>query len=114
MKCKDVYDDTCKTDYLHLITSLFRVTTGLEVEKFKILFEYLDPGENFEIIKYHQLTKEVVKISNIINLQRIRRKKGQIFCLHQVFCNWHQNQVLKGNILVLTHYFFSLILFYHS
>ena len=36
---------------------LFRATTGLEVEKFKILYEYLDPGENCETIKYHEPAK---------------------------------------------------------
>ena len=66
---------TCKTDDLHLIISLFRVTTGLEVEKFKILLGYLDAAKNCEIIKYLQLTKKIVKISNTINLQRIRKKK---------------------------------------
>ena len=39
---------------------LFRATTGLEVETFilKILYEYLDPGENFESTKYHEPGKD--------------------------------------------------------
>ena len=39
---------------------LFRATTGLEVEKFilKNLYEYLDPGENFESITYHEPGKD--------------------------------------------------------
>ena len=37
---------------------LFRSTTGIEVEKFQILYQYLDPGENCENIKYHEPTKE--------------------------------------------------------
>ena len=37
---------------------LERHTTGLEVEKFKILYEYLDPGENCENIKYHEPAKD--------------------------------------------------------
>ena len=32
----------------------FRTTTGLEVEKFNILYEYLDPGQDCENIKYHE------------------------------------------------------------
>ena len=34
------------------------MTIGLEVEKFKILYEYLDPGENSEHIKYHEPVKD--------------------------------------------------------
>ena len=42
--------------YNNFITDkkLFRATNGLEVEKFKFLYEYLDPGENCENIKYHE------------------------------------------------------------
>ena len=37
---------------------LFTAATGLEVEKFKILYEYFDPGENCENIKYHETAKD--------------------------------------------------------
>ena len=37
---------------------LFRVTTGLEVEKFKVLYEYLDPRENCQNIEYHEPAKD--------------------------------------------------------
>ena len=36
---------------------MFRHVTGLESEKFNILYEYLDPGENCENIKYHDPSK---------------------------------------------------------
>ena len=59
LKCSKVYAGSLKKrlfSYDNFITDekLFRATTGLEVEKFKILYEYLDPGENFENIKYHE------------------------------------------------------------
>ena len=75
---------------------LERHTTGLEVEKFKILYEYLDPGENCENIKYHEPAKD--------------KEEDQMFCLHQVFRHLHQNQGLDLNLLALTNYFF----FYHG
>ena len=59
LKCSKVYPDSLKNrlfSYDNFITDekLFRATTGLEVEKFKILYEYLDPGENCENIKCHE------------------------------------------------------------
>ena len=45
-------------DYFITDEKLFRSTTGLEVEKFKILYEYLDPGKNCENIKYHEPAKD--------------------------------------------------------
>ena len=41
-------------------------------------------------------------------LQEIRKKIGQMFCLHRGFCHLHQNQDLDQNLLVLTNYFFFL------
>ena len=45
-------------DYFITDEKLFRSTTGLEVEKFKILYEYLDPRKNCENIKYHEPAKD--------------------------------------------------------
>ena len=63
LKCSNVYAGSLKSrlfTYDNFITDekLFRATTGLEVEKFKILYEYLDPGENCENIKYHEPAKD--------------------------------------------------------
>ena len=55
------YDDSFITD-----EKLFRATTGLEVEKFKILYEYLDPGENCKNIKYHDLAKDKEKYRSVV------------------------------------------------
>ena len=66
LKCSNVYAGSLKSrlfTYDNFITDekLFRATTGLEVEKFKILCEYLDPGENCEIIKYYEPAKDKEK-----------------------------------------------------
>ena len=63
LKCSNVYAGSLKSrlfTYDNFITDekLFRATTGLEVEKFKILYEYLDPGENCENFKYHEPAKD--------------------------------------------------------
>ena len=63
LKCSDVYAGSLKSrlcTYDNYITDekLFRATTGIEVENFKILYEYLDPGENCENIKYHEPAKD--------------------------------------------------------
>ena len=63
LKCSNVYAGSLKSrlfSYDNLITDekVFRAITGLEVEKCKILFEYLDPGENCENIKYHEPAKD--------------------------------------------------------
>ena len=50
-KCSNVYDNFITYE------KLFRATTGLEVEKFKVLYKNLDPGENCEKIKYHEPAK---------------------------------------------------------
>ena len=34
------------------------MTAGLEVEKFKVLYEYFDPGEICENSKYHEPAKD--------------------------------------------------------
>ena len=59
LKCSNVYAGSLKNrlfSYNNSITDekLFSATTVLEGEKFKILYEYLDPGENCENIKYHE------------------------------------------------------------
>ena len=54
------------------------------------------------------ILEKIVKILNTMNRQKIRKKIGQIFCLHQAFCHLHQNQDLDLNLLVPTHYFFFL------
>ena len=56
LKCSNVNAGSLKSrlfSYDNFITDekLFRVTTGLEVEKFKILYEYFNPGENCKNIK---------------------------------------------------------------
>ena len=64
LKCSNVYTGSLKIRLFsyddNFITDgkLFRAKTGLEVEKFKILYEYLDPGENCENIKYHEPAKD--------------------------------------------------------
>ena len=78
LKCSNVYGGSLKSrlfSYDNFITDeiLFRATTGLEVEKIKILYKCLDP----------------VKILNTINLQTIRKKVDQMFCLNQVFVTYH-------------------------
>ena len=77
-KCSNVYAGSLKSmlfSYDNFITyeKLFRATTGLEVEKFKVLYKNLDPGENCEKIKYHEPAKY---------------KIGQIFCFLQAFFTW--------------------------
>ena len=42
-------------------------------------------------------------------LQEIRKKIGQIFCLHQAFCHPHQNQDLDQHVLALINYFFFIM-----
>ena len=80
LKCSKVYAGSLKNrlfSYDNFITNekLFRATTGLEVEKFKISYEYLNPGENCENIKYHEpATRE-------------RKKIGQMFRPHRAFCH---------------------------
>ena len=64
---------------------MFRETTGLEVEKLNNLYEYLDPRENCEDIKYHESAK-------------IRKNIGQMFRLHQAFHHPHQNQSLRFSL----------------
>ena len=101
LKCSNVYAGSLKSrlfSYDNFITdeTLFRGTTGLDVEKFKILYEYLGPGE-------------IVKTLYTMNLQKIRRKIGQMFCLHQAFCHPHQNQDLDQNLLALTNYSFFIM-----
>ena len=49
-----------------------------------------------------------MKILKTMNLQKIRKIIGQMFCLHQAFCHQHQNQDLDQNLLALTKYFFFL------
>ena len=63
LECRNVYAGSLKSrwfSYDNFITDkkLFRATTRLEVEKFKILSEYLDPGENCENIKFHEGPKD--------------------------------------------------------
>ena len=56
LKREDVYVDNLKTLFSHdnLITDekLFKATVGSRSWKFKVLYEYLDTGENCENIKY--------------------------------------------------------------
>ena len=53
------------------------------------------------------IPEKIVKILHTMNLlQEIRKKIGQMFCLHRAFCHLHQNQDLDQNLLALTNYFF--------
>ena len=55
LKCSKVYAGSLKNKYfLMIISLLMKSYFDLEVEKFKILNEYLDPGENCENFKYHE------------------------------------------------------------
>ena len=60
LKCSNIAADRLKSrlfSYDNFITDgkLFKAaTTGLEVEKFKILYEYLDSEVNCENIKYYE------------------------------------------------------------
>ena len=47
-----------------------------------------------------------MSILNTLNLQKIRRRISQIFCVHQDFCHPHQNRDLDQNLLALANYFF--------
>ena len=55
------------------------------------------------------ILEKIVKILNTMNLQKIRKKIGQMFCLHQAFRHMHQNQDLDLNLLVLTNYLFFFL-----
>ena len=86
LKSSNVYAGSLISGYFlydNFITDekLFKARTGLEVEKFKILYEYLDPGENCENI-------------NTMNLQNKEEDRSDV-CLHQVFCHTRQNQYLN-------------------
>ena len=63
----------------------------LALKKFKILYEYSDPGKT-------------VKILNTMNLQKIRKKMGQMFCLPHAFLSPAPNQDLDKNLLALTNF----------
>ena len=66
LKCCNAYAGSLKSrlfSHGNFVTDkkLFRTTTGLDFEEFEILYEYLDPGENCENIKYHEPAKDKEK-----------------------------------------------------
>ena len=65
----------------------------LALKKFKILYEYSDPGK-------------IVKILNTMNLQKIRKNMVQMFCVPHAFLSPAPKQDLNKNLLALTNYFF--------
>ena len=90
LECSNVYPGRLKSrlfSYDNFITNekLFRATTGLDVEKCKVLCIWI--------------LEKIVKILNIMNLLKVRKK-------FQIFCDPHQNQDLDQNLLALTSYFF--------
>ena len=56
------------------------------------------------------ILEKIVKILIIINLQKIRKKIGQMFFLKKGFCNLRQKQDLDQNLLALANYFFSIMI----
>lgn len=73
LKCKNVYVDS-------LQNRLFTYDNFITGEK---LFK----NEKFCLSIW--ILEKIMKISNNINLQRIRKKENQIFCLHVLFCHGH-------------------------
>ena len=71
------------------------MTTDLEVDKFKIFYEYLDPGENCEHIKYHEPVKD-------------KEEDRSDALSSPSFSSPASNPYLDLNVLALTNYFFFL------
>ena len=99
-KCSNIYTGSLKSmlfSYDNFITyeKLFRATTGLEVEKFKVLYKNLDPGENCENIKYHEPAK-------------YKKEDRSDLLFSPSFFHLYQNQDLHENLLALTNCFFIL------
>ena len=89
----NVYTGSLKAGYFLMIVS-------------SLMKNYLDCQlarklRNIKLYMNIWILEKIVKILNTMNLQKIMKKIGQMFCLHQAFCHLHQNQDLDLNLLVL-------------